>query len=77
MARSRKECPAVAPEAPALLTTAEAMALARCTRRTLSRWIASGRIDSVRPVSAGSGRRLILRSSLLDFLGVGVEAVTA
>lgn len=57
------------------LTTAEACLLARCCRRTLSRWIADGLVDSSRPVAAGSGRRLIDRASLLAFLQG--ETVTA
>lgn len=55
---------------PPLLTTKKSCELAQCSTRTLGRWCADGRIESVRPVAAGSGRRLIKRDSLLALLGL-------
>ncbi|MCA3009069.1 MAG: helix-turn-helix domain-containing protein [Phycisphaerales bacterium] len=56
------------------LTTREACELARVCRRTLGRWCEAGLVESVRPLAAGSAKRLVRRDSLLAFLGVELEA---
>lgn len=70
----RRAHPATSPtpqRADAWISAAEACDLARCHRRTLSRWIADGRIESTRPVRSGSSRVLVRRASLEKFLGIG------
>lgn len=69
MARNHHQSPK-ASGSPQYLTVREACELARCCRRTLARWVAEDRFVSVRPVAAGSGKRLVCRESFLRFLGV-------
>lgn len=52
------------------ISSAEACAIACCSRRTLHTWTARGLVDSRRPIQSGSGRRLFDRDSLLRFLGI-------
>lgn len=78
MARKAKFRPAEThqPAPRPFLTTAEAAAIACCSRRTLFRWIEAGLVASSRPIASGSAKRLVLRASLESFLGleVGVAA---
>lgn len=62
--------------APLFLTTRQCCEIAHVTARTIARWIEDGRFESIRPVSTGSGRRLVDRASFLAFLG-RVEAGVA
>lgn len=57
-----------------LVTVDEAADIARVCTRTLRRWCDEGRVQSTRPIAAGSGRRYVLLSSLLAFLGLADEA---
>lgn len=76
MAGTRKQRPAATPQPASrpFLTTAEAAAIACCSRRTLFRWIEAGLVDSSRPVASGSAKRLVVRASLEAFLGLPLEA---
>jgi excisionase family DNA binding protein len=71
-----KRTPAVPAPPTAPLTVAEACELSRACRRTIGRWIREDRFQSWRPIASGSGRRLIDRTSFLEFLGRGAEVVS-
>jgi excisionase family DNA binding protein len=73
-ARQSAAATRTAPAVPVFLTTREACELARVCRRTLGRWCEAGLVESVRPLAAGSAKRLVRRDSLLAFLGVELEA---
>jgi excisionase family DNA binding protein len=49
-------------------TTEEAMAALRCSRRTLSRLISSGRIHAVRRSPGGPSRLMITSDSIAAYL---------
>ncbi len=50
----------------AILTTEETMTVLRCSRRSVTRLIASGRLRSVR--QSGGSRNLIPRSAIAEYL---------
>ena len=54
---------------PPLLTLREAAQLLRVSTKTISRWIAEGRLRSGRSAHGGSGRVLIARTEVQRFLG--------
>lgn len=71
MADSDRKTDSVTALQSSFLTIEEAAAIARAARRTVHRWIAEGRFESVRPIARGSGRRLVDRASFLAFIGAG------
>lgn len=53
---------------PALITTEEAVEVLRTTRRNLYRWLADGKIASVKHGFGGSARVLIPKPALVKYL---------
>lgn len=53
---------------PALVTTEEAVQVLRTTRRNLYRWLATGKIPSVKHGFGGSSRVLIPKPALVKYL---------
>lgn len=54
---------------PPILTLGEAAETLRVSRKTVSRWIAEGRLRAGRSAMGGSGRVLIARPELARLLG--------
>lgn len=59
------------------LTVAEAAAIARCSTKTVRRWLQAGCFSATRPVARGSGRLLIDRRSFYMFVGGSLLAEEA
>ena len=55
-------------DAPALLTINEAATIVRAHRRTITRWIALGRLPAAKTHAGKSGKVLIPKSALLALL---------
>lgn len=58
------------------LTKQEAAGLAKCSPRTIERWVADGYFRAARPIARGSSRVIIDAASFRQFLGLP-EQVTS